>query len=398
MTKRSSDAAPDDAMTARVFCRRLMPAPESAAEAVSAGGRQKNAQGGGGVRGLRLLQSQHNVTECVGTSTLFSQNTQVLSAIRIKRQDGFTVLELLVTVTLISLLVSIWYVPRIQSELDEHHRTVARITAEEIFNIGTAAQHFAMDGGGIWPGVADDCTNAVHLLTGSGYLAGIDVYSAFYTGEGEGGLPFAVGPGETAEYGRYYTQCPEVPAGSGRRRHLVIRYALAGARSQYVGMIQSNLPAAVRLSGDAALAVEANVPLPAAVPVVNSMMPLSGERAMTGDLLLGGNQIAGVQDVFLDSGQTLGSAMLFTGIVKPGARVLKPSCPGGYSPSIHVTPVDVSHSSGLPVSKFRVWAVNDNRPTSAAPSWLIRSSVWTSAGEERDHSSVSMSVAVRCQL
>ena len=293
--------------------------------------------------------------------------------------SGFTLVELLVTISIISLLLVGYYAPQVQSEFEESQRTIARTVAEEIYQIGAAAQAHAIDTGGDWPDNFDNCRGAIDELTLNNYLAGIDEESAFNSAD--------------ISFGLFYTACPETITGTGIRNHFVIFYLVPREKIKYAGIIQNALPATSQLAdtgGDVIL--QTDIPLPAAIPALQALLPLDGARAMTGELDMGGNDIAGVSDVFLQTGQTLGSAPVFSGIVRPGTAINKPTCPPGYAGSIVVVPVDVAHSSGQPISKMRVFA------RESASFWTAHSEVVSITGTDSDHNKVSMAVSVRCQI
>ena len=311
------------------------------------------------------------------------------------KQQGFTLIELLVVVLVLSLLLTGVYVPQLKSEIAEHHRRTATVVADEIYQIGSAAQARTLDFFGQWPDADNDCRSAIVSLQKEGYLVSTDEDSPF--GERaldeEASLPFGIGTGVESFLGRYYTECAEMPPGSGERRNFTINYAFPESRGELAGFVRNQLPGTESLSGDI-VAITTSLPLPAAIPALESLLALDGSRPMEGDLDLGGHALAGAHNVYLNSGQTLGGVAVFQGTVKPGTKLNKPSCPDGYSPTISVVPVQFSHSSGAPVRKVNLFAT-DNGST-----WTVRSQVWASDSkpETDEASEVSGVVTVRCQL
>ena len=313
-------------------------------------------------------------------------------------QNGFTLLEILVSLLLLSLLITSVYAPQIKDEVDDYHQTLARTIAEDIYQIGTAAQGYATNFNGDWPDLSRSCAYAISTLKDDGYLvdANPEQSPMYRSAVSENEFPFEINQDQSRHIGQYYTACPEFPEGSGSHRHIYVRYVLAEVHRKYAAYIQSHLPATNILQNEHSQAIETAIPLPANIPAFDQLLPLSGERAMQGDLDMGGHALENADDVYLNTGQSLGSTLLSSAIVQGGTRVDKPSCPDAYMPSIVVTPVDFSHPSGSPLTKVRVWAEDypsDNQ-------WEVLSEVYTSGSlpQKVENSAVQMAVFIRCQL
>ena len=313
-------------------------------------------------------------------------NTRIASA-------GFTLIEMLAVTALISILLVAYYSPQITNRINETHRQIADTVANEMDRIASAAQSFALDRAGQWPGQVRDCRTALVSLRTAGYLIHIDEVTPWGTRDTTSDLPFLIGGAEPRHLGRYYTECPEVPAGTGQRRHLLIRLALAPSRVQWQGYIQNQVAGAMQVSNADHKGLEVSAPLPAAIPALEGLLPRDGSRAMDGDLDLGEHDVENAENVFLRTGQSLANVAIFHGGVTPGAQITKPDCPEGYTPTIAVAPVEFAHSTGLPISRVALWAENRTND------WKVKSEVYAIGPDPETDSDLVRGIAtVRCQI
>lgn len=305
---------------------------------------------------------------------------------------GFTLMEVLVTIVVLSALITTFYLPQIKSDFDAYNKSLIEIIGDEIYRLGAAAQAYIADNAE-WPDETHGCVQAIERLASENYLPNFTRASGIARNDSPT-LPFDT-KGAPARSGHFYTECGEDIPGSGVRRHFAVRFVLPDIYQKYAGLLKNLLPQSQRLINDTVEAVEAVFPLPAAIPAFDELLAVSGEREMEGDLLLGGNQIAEADDVYLSTGQSLGSVVTYAGIVRVGTQVRKPDCPAHYTPTITVAPADVSHSSGAPITKVLFDALD------TGTAWAIRSRIFAS-GEgtvaEENHGAVSAAVFVRCQI
>ena len=319
---------------------------------------------------------------------------------RRKNQRGFTLIEVLITVAAISFLISGYYAPRFKSDFDNYMRTVADKTAEEMYRIGVAAQTYSAAFNGTWPDETNDCRNAISLLQNSGYMPSRTLLNAeqgpmYRSTVRTESLPFSLPTGIQRRLGQFYTECPEVPLNSGIRRHIKVSYAFPGGQVRFRGLIQSQVPSSTLLSNTNFHAIVASIPQPAAVPIVDSLLPRDGSRTMTGNLNMDENNIYNAENVVLASGQSLASTFVYSDIISEArAEILKPQCAPNHEASILAVPIEVQDTSGLPITKFRVWA--DNQGTTK---WRIRNELHV-AGRPgiQDSPNIKTAVLVRCIL
>ena len=316
-----------------------------------------------------------------------------------RSQDGFTLIEVLASILLISLLITAVYSPQIKNRVDDYHLSVANTIADEIYNIGNAAQiYLTKDADGKWPDEDRECGFAIDVLQEQGYLPPQNIIpfparSPMYQEEISSTLlPFDVHSSQVSHIGQYYTECPEELMGSGNRNHFYIRYAFAEAHNKYTGYINNQLPLSNPLRKDDVRGVEVAIPIPAAIPILDALLAHDGSRIITGDLDVGQNVIANARDIELTTGQTLGSVTMETLIASPGSIVSKPKCPAEYIPTIIVMPSTIAHSSGYPIVRADMYATDDGK------SWKIKSKVYASNGNqpEIDYSQVRGAVITRC--
>ncbi len=310
------------------------------------------------------------------------------------KQKGFTLIEVLVTIALITLLASLYYAPRAQSEFDDYMRTVAAKTAEEMYRIGVAAQTYAAAFNGMWPNQTGDCRSAILTLQNTGYMPARALVNAeqgpmFRPTLLTKNLPFSLPTGTQRQLGRYYTECI---LSSGLRQQFRISYALPDPQIKFRGLIESQIPSSRLVSNADFHAVIADIPMPAAVPIVDGLLPRDGSREMTGNLDMDSNNIYNAENVVLASGQSLASTFVYADVVEPRASIVKPSCPSNHEGSILAVPIEVQDTSGLPITKFRVWADNQS-----STRWRIRNELHV-AGRPRviDSPNIKTAVLVRC--
>ena len=305
---------------------------------------------------------------------------------------GFTLIELMAAVTVLSILTVLFWGPEIRARVHDFEQTQADVTIEEMRRLGSMAQTFTLYNNGNWPGAVADCQGSQQYLA----LTTFDEYSSFYSGliDPTKNLPFSIGTGEAAHLGQYYFKCPEWPPGSGLRPEFIIYLALGDRHPQWAEYMSNQLAGAVVVRNSDYAGLKVSWPLLSAIPALSALLPRDGSLSMLGNLDMGGNTIGGLGDVSLTEGQTLGSVPILHTAARPGNRIAKPMCPDDYLPQIIVVPKEVAHTSGQPITKFRVWA-NDR-----GEAWDIKSEVHSvsSIVDYDDHNKVLAGVMVKCAL
>lgn len=283
------------------------------------------------------------------------------------RRAGFTLLETLVVMLVLSLLAAGYYAPQLAGEVRRIQRVQADVVAHEISSLGAAAQAYTLAHAGAWPLEDQDCRSAHQALTDRlppEAFSRDTVYFRRLAGAEDDAEPG--GGGETRLSGRYYFDCDE--NSDGDRPLFRVSLGFGGGDTAWADYVANQLPnSAVAPDGDVRR-LEVGWPKPAALPAFDAFVSKT-EPLFEGNLDINGNSIFDADEVMLGSGQTLASALQYAGVAAPGNLVNKPACPAGLVPQVVAVPFEMSHSDGQPLTYFRVYAVD------TGSTWRIHSTV-----------------------
>jgi len=250
------------------------------------------------------------------------------------KQSGFTIIELMIVMIVMSLFAA----PFAYQHIMKFEEDRIEIAVAEINDLFQSAQNYAAEQDSEWPSEADNCASAITTLNAENYLQGFSLRSPFGT--------------------NLSTSCT---TGDGKRFMVSIDAVSAGNAE----VLNSYLPSST-VSGNF---VTVSVPMPAAIPALEHLLPRDGSRPMTGDLDMGGNRLLEVENIeFPDMDTTSAEAIYFAGIVGNNELVQKNQCPAGLTPTPIVVPVGYSdNGTANPVGAVYAWAENVN-----ASQWRMR--------------------------
>ena len=287
-----------------------------------------------------------------------------MKARRGTRAKGFTLLEVLAVMVVLSLVATGYYGPQLLAETRRIKQAQADVIAQEVSQLGAAAQAYALGHAGAWPRQEHDCRQAHRELTDRLPEEAFDHDTAFYRGAAAGAVPFTTGDGP-AHLGRYYFDCSEAPRGD--RPLFRVRLMFGEDTAAWAEYIANQLPNSF-VVGDQVLGLEVGWPTATALPALNDFVSRS-DPEFEADLDAGGNAIFNAEEVILDSGQTLASSLQYAGIARPGNEVAKPDCPPGLVPQVVTVPVEISHPEGQSITYFKAYAQEFDT------FWRVRSAV-----------------------
>ncbi len=299
---------------------------------------------------------------------------------------GFTLIEVLAVVLLLSLLATGYYGPQLLSETRRIKRMQADVIAQEISSLGGAAQAHTLANAGVWPRQDHDCRQAYQALTDRLPSEAFSRDTAFYRGRAQEGAPQFAPSGEQAYIGRYYFDCSENT--QGERTLFRVRLILGGDAAAWAEYIANQLPNSIVTGGAEVHGLEVGWPPPLALPAFDAFVA-KNDPVFEADLDVDGHSILDVGEVILSSGQTLASSLQYAGIAAPGNVVDKPGCPPGLAPQVVTVPVEVSHTDTQPITYFRTYA------SDIGSAWRIKSVVYGAHGQSHD-GHVRVSVFTLC--
>ena len=255
----------------------------------------------------------------------------------IKKQRGFTLIETLITVAILSILVSSYAAFKLEADISELNQKLSDALVEEITLIGNQAQTIYAQTG-LWPDYANRCVNALANTTMQ--ELSIDQNS-----------PFPAVHYTTRCDNKTFTIGIEMP------KSLETWAYYIGARTPSI-----NRPS-LFASGNKGLL--SNWPLPADITVfkqlLNGYYKLDGSQTMTGDMNLGGHNIVGIakaqgNDFELSRKHSLSKTVEKIQLVRAGDTIAKPNC---SSPKIYITSANIGNPSGRPVTSIQ-WTASGN--------------------------------------
>ncbi len=264
---------------------------------------------------------------------------------KIKKQCGFTLIETLITVAILSILVSSYAAFKLEADISELNQKLSDALVEEITLIGNQAQTVYAQTGS-WPDYANRCVGALADTTMQ--ELSVDQNSPFP----------AV---------RYTMRCTDkiFTIGMEMPRSLETWAYYIGTRTPSI-----NSPS---LLANGNQSLTSNWTLPADITVfkqlLNDYYKLDGSHAMTGDMNLDGHNIVGIakaqgDDFELSRKHSLGKTVENIELVRAGDTITKPNC---TSPKIYITSANIGNPSGRPVTSIqwtasgtgKVWTIEN---------------------------------------
>lgn len=180
----------------------------------------------------------------------------------VRSQSGFTLFEMVITMTVMSILAA----PFIYQKVQQFEEDRIEIAVAEINDLFQSAQNYAAEQDGDWPSETDNCASAISELENENYLVGFLVESTFGTD--------------------LITSCT---TSTGKRFLITIDAITSGNAEQLDGYLPSST-----VTGSL---VTVSVPMPAAIPALDHLLPLDGSRKMTGSLDMDDNDILNANQV-----------------------------------------------------------------------------------------------------
>ena len=292
------------------------------------------------------------------------------------KSAGFTLLETLVVMLVLSLIATGYYAPQLSGEIRRIQRVQADVVAHEISSLGAAAQAYTLAHAGAWPIEERDCLDAHQALTDRLPPEAFSLDTVFFRGDVDEEDDGELGSDDEAQpIGRYYFDCSE--NSDGIRPLFRVSLSFGAGDAAWADYVANQLPnSSVSSDGDVRR-LETGWPKPAALPAFDAFVSKT-EPLFEGNLDVNGNSVFGADEVILGSGQTLASALQYAGVAAPGNRVNKPDCPAGLVPQVVTVPLEMSHPDGQPLTYFRVYA------TDAGSAWRIRSTVHGAESQSLD--------------
>lgn len=207
------------------------------------------------------------------------------------RETGFTIIELLIVITILTMLYSVnaqFDLLKMHDKIDNNKRVK---TVTEINKITESAGNYIMENS-TWPDSANTCAGAITTLTSAtpAYLYHINTLSQYNTS--------------------YLTSCDTN----------TFTVSVDVDTNSTAAIITNQIGGATHT----ATVVSVTVPKPSELSALDKFLLLDGSRAMTGDLNMGGNSINNVADVTTSDGRTLVNVSTIEPL--PTAILSKPSC------------------------------------------------------------------------
>ncbi len=265
----------------------------------------------------------------------------------IKKQHGFTLIETLITVAILSILVSSYASFKLESDISELNQRLSDALIEEITLIGNQAQTVYAQTGS-WPDYADQCVSALADTTMQ--ELSLDQNSPFP----------AV---------RYAMSCTN--------KIFTISLEMPASLETWAYYIEARTPSinSPLLLSNGNQRLISNWLLPADITVfkqlLNDYYKLDGSQAMTGDMDLGGHNIVDINkaqgnDFELSRKHSLGKTVENIRLVRAGDTITKPDC---TAPKIYITSANIGNPSGRPVTSIQ-WTASGTGTT-----WTIENTL-----------------------
>ena len=264
-----------------------------------------------------------------------------------KKQRGFTLIETLITVAILSILVSSYASFKLEADISELNQRLSDALIEEITLIGNQAQTVYAQTNS-WPDYANRCVSA--LANTIMRRLSLDRNSPFPA------VQYAMSCTD-----KIFTISLEMPASLETWAYYIV------ARTPSI-----NSPS---LLSNGNQRLTSNWPLPADITLfkqlLNDYYKLDGSQAMTGDMDLGGHNIVDINkaqgnDFELSRKHSLSKTVENIRLVRAGDRITKPNC---SSPKIYITSANIGNPSGRPVTSIQ-WTASGTSTT-----WTIENTL-----------------------
>lgn len=180
----------------------------------------------------------------------------------VTKQSGFTLFELVLAMVVMSIMAA----PFVYQKVEQFQEDRVEVTVAEINDVFQSAQNYATEQGGDWPSEGNNCASAITELTNEGYLQGFSVRTPFGT--------------------NMTTSCT---TGNGKRFIVTVDASSSGNAEILGGYLPSSTVTNSILS--------VSVPMPAAIPALDHLLPRDGSREMTGDLDMDDNNIINANEI-----------------------------------------------------------------------------------------------------
>ena len=266
------------------------------------------------------------------------------------KRGGFTLIETLITVAILSILVSSYAVFKLRADIAELNQRLSDALIEEITLIGNQAQ-VAHARSGSWPDDANGCAGAFANTTMR--VIGIDQNSPFPS--------VSYKPSCTADA-------------------FTISLVMPASLEAWAHYIKAQTPSINDVTAlvDGKQSLTSKWPPPADITLFKRLLDdyykIDGSKAMTGNMDLGGHDIVDIgkaqgKDFELKT-QTrthrLSKTVESIRLVRAGDIITKPSC---SSPKIYITSANVGNPSGRPVTSIQ-WTAS-----SSGNKWTIENTL-----------------------
>jgi prepilin-type N-terminal cleavage/methylation domain-containing protein len=278
------------------------------------------------------------------------------------KQKGFTFIELLVTISIVSIITLI----TAKYKLTDTHNTIynnqINKTVETMQKVGSAASNFASDNSN-WPDEINNCADTVSKLSSATPTAYLNFIDTNIT------LAFSC---TTMTFTTSATMIDD--------------FAAKVASNQ---LANSTATASV---------VKTTIPRPEHISALTKFLLLDGSRAMTGDLDMDGNAIKDVLDIALSDGRKLSSAFIDTYIIdmnaSPREFVPKPTCVAPQVADIFLSLGSFSASNNKAI--FSILPTVDI-PNSNSTRWAIKLFLFTEDGATTSGSNTFVKATTYCK-
>ena len=265
----------------------------------------------------------------------------------IKKQCGFTLIETLITVAILSILVSGYASFKLEADISELNQKLSDALIEELTLIGNQAQTVYAQTGS-WPDYANRCVSAL-------------ADTAMRELSLDQNAPFPAV--------RYAMSCSD--------KIFTISLEMPASLETWAYYIEARTPSinSPSLLANGNQSLTSNWPLPADITVfkqlLNDYYKLDGSQAMTGNMDLGGHDIVNINtaqgnDFELSRKHSLSKTVEDIRLVRAGDKITKPDC---SAPKIYITSANVGNPSGRPVTSIQ-WTASGTGTT-----WTIENTL-----------------------
>ena len=270
----------------------------------------------------------------------------------IKKPYGFTLIETLITVAILSILVSSYAAFKLEADISELNQRLSDALIEEITLIGNQAQTVHAQSSS-WPNSANQCANALAHTT----MRELSV---------DQNSPFPSVAYTMSCTNNIFTISLQMPASLETWAYYI------ATRTPSI-----NSPLLLQ-NGNQSLV--SNWPRPADITLFQQLLDdyfrIDGSKEMTGSIRLNGNNIVGIgkaygNDFELRRGpssnrHSLGKTVENIRLVRAGDRITKPSC---NTPRIYITSANIGNPSGRPVTSIQWTAYNSGQ------TWVVENTL-----------------------